>query len=199
MTNTGNTDISHTLQVDAPSKWNAHVMDGVNVVLAPGESRSVILDFIPNNGDDGSITLTLAGAEGIEGGVFEIDVDVKPSVGGEDGLDSLMPVLVLALIVALLVGIGTFAYVRTDGNPASLFDNEKVNRAVQKIAPKVEQKETSGIPCWLCSIDVTVGEAWACSSCGARYHKAGQVSGCDIMNSGRCMHCDAESDDLVEA
>ena len=199
VTNTGNTDISHTLQVDSPSKWNAHVVDGVNVVLAPGESRSVILDFIPNNGDDGSITLTLVGAEGIEGGVFEIDVDVKPSVGGGDGLDSLMPILVLALIVALLVGIGTFAYVRTDGNPASLFDNEKVNRAVQKIVPKVEEKETSGIPCWLCSIDVTVGEAWACSSCGARYHKAGQVSGCDVMNSGRCMHCDAESEELVEA
>ena len=89
--------------------------------------------------------------------------------------------------------------VRTDGNPASLFNNDKVNRAVQKIVPKVEEKETSGIPCWLCSIDVTVGEALACSSCGARYHKAGQISGCDIMKTGRCMHCDAESDDLVEA
>ena len=198
-TNTGNTDISHTLQVEAPSQWNAGVVDGVRLILSPGESRSVIVDFLPNSGADGTITLPLVDAEDIEGGVFEIDVDVKPSVDGEGGLDSLMPILVLSLIVALVVGIGTFAYVRTDGNPASLFNNDKVNRAVQKIVPKVEEKETSGIPCWLCSIDVTVGEALACSSCGARYHKAGQISGCDIMKTGRCMHCDAESDDLVEA
>ena len=175
------------------------MVDGVRLILSPGESRSVIVDFLPNSGADGTITLPLVDAEDIEGGVFEIDVDVKPSVDGEGGLDSLMPILVLSLIVALVVGIGTFAYVRTDGNPASLFNNDKVNRAVQKIVPKVEEKETSGIPCWLCSIDVTVGEALACSSCGARYHKAGQISGCDIMKTGRCMHCDAESDDLVEA
>ena len=199
VTNTGNTDISHTLQIDAPSQWNAHVVDGVRIILAPGESRSVIVDFTPNNGNDGSLTLTMAEAEDMEGGVFEISVDVKPSVGGQDGLGSMLPIVILAVLAALAVGIGTFVYVRTDGKPSSILNNEKVNRAVQKIAPKVEEKVTSGIPCWLCSIDVTVGEAWACSSCGARYHKAGQVSGCDIMNSGRCMHCDAESEHLVEA
>ena len=126
-------------------------------------------------------------------------MDVKPSVGGQDGLGNMLPIIILAVLAALAIGIGTFVYVRTDGNPSSILNNEKVNKAVQKIVPKVEEKVTSGIPCWLCSIDVTVGEAWACSSCGARYHKAGQVSGCDIMNSGRCMHCDAESEHLVEA
>ncbi|MBL11883.1 MAG: hypothetical protein CMB46_03630 [Euryarchaeota archaeon] len=199
VTNTGNTDISHTLQIDAPSQWNAHVVDGVRIILAPGESRSVIVDFTPNNGNDGSLTLTMVEAEDMEGGVFEISVDVKPSVGGQDGLESILPILILAVLAALAIGIGTFVYVRTDGNPSSILSNEKVSKAVQKIVPKVEEKATSGIPCWLCSIDVTVGEAWACSSCGARYHKAGQVSGCDIMNSGRCMHCDAESEHLVEA
>jgi hypothetical protein len=199
VTNTGNTDISDTLQIDAPSQWNAHVVDGVIIILAPGESRSVIVDFTPNNGNDGSLTLTLAQAGDMEGNVFEISVDVKPSVGGQDGLGNMLPIIILAVLAALAIGIGTFVYVRTDGNPSSILNNEKVNKAVQKIVPKVEEKVTSGIPCWLCSIDVTVGEAWACSSCGARYHKAGQVSGCDIMNSGRCMHCDAESEHLVEA
>ncbi len=199
VTNTGNTDISDTLQIDAPSQWNAHVVDGVIIILAPGESRSVIVDFTPNNGNDGSLTLTLAQAGDMEGNVFEISVDVKPSVGGQDGLGNMLPIIILAVLAALAIGIGTFVYVRTDGNPSSILSNEKVNKAVQKIVPKVEEKVTSGIPCWLCSIDVTVGEAWACSSCGARYHKAGQVSGCDIMNSGRCMHCDAESEHLVEA
>ena len=66
-----------------------------------------------------------------------------------------------------------------------------------------EQEDTdiveSGVPCWICSTDTTIGNAWACSSCGARYHKIGQVTGCDIISMGRCLHCDAEVDDLVEA
>ena len=45
ITNTGNSDVSHTLDVDAPESWGARTTDGVRVVLAPGESRGMILEF----------------------------------------------------------------------------------------------------------------------------------------------------------
>jgi hypothetical protein len=62
-----------------------------------------------------------------------------------------------------------------------------------------EKVEGSGVPCWICSQDIVLGGAWACSECGARYHKGGQVDGCDIVSMGHCMHCDADVDGLVEA
>ena len=62
VTNTGNTDISHTLDVVAPSSWDARAIDGVRIVLSPGESRSVILEFTPQSGSDGTISLNLINA-----------------------------------------------------------------------------------------------------------------------------------------
>ena len=197
VTNTGNTDISHTLDVVAPSSWDARAIDGVRIVLSPGESRSVILEFTPQSGSDGTISLNLINAPDTEGSTFEIPVDVKPSLGGDSGLEGYLPLILGTLMLAIIAGLGSFAYVRTNGDPMSLLKNRASGRHIS------EQEDTdiveSGVPCWICSTDTTIGNAWACSSCGARYHKIGQVTGCDIISMGRCLHCDAEVDDLVEA
>lgn len=197
VTNTGNTDISHTLDVVAPSSWDARAIDGVRVVLSPGESRSVILEFTPHSGSDGTISLNLINAPDTEGSTFEIPVDVKPSLGGDSGMEGFLPLILGTLLLAIIAGLGAFAYVRTNGDPMSLLKNKTAGRHTS------EQEYTdivgSGVPCWICSTDTTIGNAWACSSCGARYHKTGQVTGCDIISMERCLHCDAEVDDLVEA
>jgi len=197
VTNTGNTDISHTLDVVAPASWDARAIDGVRVVLSPGESRSVILEFTPQSGNDGTISLNLINAPDTEGSTFEILVDVKPSLGGDSGLEGYLPVILGTLLLAIISGLGAFVYVRTNGDPMSLLKNNAAGRHTR------EQEDTdileSGVPCWICSTDTTIGDAWACSSCGARYHKIGQVAGCDIISMGRCLHCDAEVDNLVES
>ena len=197
VTNTGNTDISHTLDVVAPSSWDARAIDGVRIVLSPGESRSVILEFTPQSGSDGTISLNLINAPDTEGSTFEIPVDVKPSLGGDSGLEGYLPLILGTLMLAIIAGLGAFVYVRTNGDPMSLLKNRASGRHTS------EQEDTdiveSGVPCWICSTDTTIGNAWACSSCGARYHKIGQVTGCDIISLGRCLHCDAEVDELVEA
>ena len=197
VTNTGNTDISHTLDVIAPSSWDARAIDGIRVVLSPGESRSIILEFTPPSGSDGTISLNLINAPDTEGSTFEISVDVKPSLGGDAGLESYLPLILGTLLVSILAGLGTYAYVRTNGDPMSLLKNKSTVRESRE--QEDLDSEESGVPCWICSTDTMVGNAWACSSCGARYHKIGQVSGCDIVSLGRCLHCDAEVDDLVEA
>ena len=172
-------------------------MDGVRVVLSPGESRSIIVEFTPKSGSDGTISLNLINAPDTEGSTFEIHVDVKPSLGGDSGLEEYMPIILGTLLFAIIAGLGAFAYVRTNGDPMNLLKNKPTGRhtSEQEDAHIVE----SGVPCWICSTDTTIGNAWACSSCGARYHKTGQVTGCDIVSMGRCLHCDAEVDKLVEA
>ena len=197
VTNTGNTDISHTLDVVTPSSWDAKAMDGVRVVLSPGESRSIIVEFTPKSGSDGTISLNLINAPDTEGSTFEILVDVKPSLGSDSGLEEYLPLILGSLLLAIIAGLGAFAYVRTNGDPMSLLKNKPTGRHTgeQEDAQVVE----SGVPCWICSTNTTIGNAWACSSCGARYHKIGQVTGCDIISMGRCLHCDAEVDELVEA
>ena len=197
VTNTGNTDISHTLDVVAPGSWGARAIDGVRVVLSPGESRSILIEFTPNSGSDGTISLNLINAPDTEGSSFEISVDVKPSLGGDSGLEGYLPLILGTFLIAIIAGLGAYAYVRTNGDPMSLLKTNSTNR--QSREQEDHESGESGVPCWICSTNVTIGEAWACSSCGARYHKIGQVSGCDIISLGRCLHCDAEVDDLVEA
>jgi hypothetical protein len=197
VTNTGNTDISHTLDVIAPSSWDARAIDGIRVVLSPGESRSIILEFTPHSGSDGIVSLNLINAPDTEGSTFEIPVDVKPSLGGDSGLEAYLPLILGTLLVAILAGLGTYTYVRTNGDPISLLKKKPTSR--QSREQEDLDSVVSGVPCWICSTDTIIGNSWACSSCGARYHKIGQVTGCDIVSLGRCLHCDAEVDDLVEA
>ena len=69
---------------------------------------------------------------------------------------------------------------------------------IEKPPPEEILEEVSGIPCWICSGDVINGQAWACLECGARYHKEGQVQGCNIIEKGHCLHCGADIDQLTE-
>ena len=196
VTNTGNSDVSHTFDVDAPDSWNARTTDGVRVVLAPGESRGMILEFTPG-GQDATISINLINAENVDGSTFEIQVDVMPSLGSDSNLGSYLPLILGTLLIALLSGLGTFVYVKTNGNPSSIIRSRSTTR--KRTALESDESTSSGVPCWICSADVIVGDAWACSVCGARYHKANQVSGCDIVSMGRCLHCDADVEELVEA
>ena len=90
-------------------------------------------------------------------------------------------------------------YVQKGGDLKSIIPNETIEQISDKLGFNEESEESSGIPCWICSQDVIIGETWACRECGARYHMSGQVSGCDIIAKGHCLHCDAEIEQLVEA
>tara|TARA_B100001175_G_scaffold317929_1_gene337728 strand:+ start:5058 stop:9542 length:4485 start_codon:yes stop_codon:yes gene_type:complete len=197
VTNTGNSDVSHTFDVEAPESWNARAIDGVRIVLSPGESRSVILEFTPNSGSDSTISINLINSQDFEGSTFEIPVDVMPSLGSNSDLGDYLPFILGTLLIAVFAALGTYAYVRTNGDPLSMLNNKTQGRRARlNDAPEMD---STGVPCWICSTDVSVGNALACSSCGARYHKQNQVNGCDIISMGRCLHCDADVDELVEA
>jgi hypothetical protein len=196
--NTGNSEISHILQVSGPEGWNPLILDGVVVNLRPGETRSLDVGFTPNSGGDGTLVVELADADDVEAFSFSMEIDVLPAAKVQG--TSILETLMIAVLVLALVGGGLYVYSRRGGDSSSLIQTEALSKIADSFGlGEKEEEESSGIPCWICSQDITLGEAWACSECGARYHKSGQVQGCDVFSMGNCMHCDAPSDDLVEA
>ncbi|MEO2178829.1 MAG: hypothetical protein ABGX11_01475, partial [Candidatus Poseidoniia archaeon] len=196
--NTGNSEISHILQVSGPEGWNPLILDGVVVNLRPGETRSLDVGFTPNSGGDGTLVVELADADDVEASSFSMEIDVLPAAKVQG--TSILETLMIAVLVLALVGGGLYVYSRRGGDSSSLIQTEALSKIADSFGlGEKEEEESSGIPCWICSQDITLGEAWACSECGARYHKSDQVQGCDVFSMGNCMHCDAPSDDLVEA
>ena len=196
--NTGNSEISHILQISGPEGWDPLILDGVVVNLRPGETRSLDVGFTPNSGDDGILVVKLADADDVEAFSFSMEIDVLPAAKVQG--TSILETLMIAVLILALVGGGLYVYSRRGDDSSSLIQTEALSKIADSFGlGEKEEEESSGIPCWICSQDITLGEAWACSECGARYHRAGQVQGCDVFSMGNCMHCDAPSDDLVKA
>ena len=196
--NTGNSEISHILQVSGPEGWNPLILDGVVVNLRPGETRSLDVGFTPDSGDDGTLVVELAEADDVEDSSFSIEIDVLPAARAQD--TSIIETLLIAVLVLALIGGGLYVYSRNGGGPSSLIQTDALSKIADSFGlGEQEEEESSEIPCWICSQDITLGKSWACSECGARYHRSGQVQGCDIVSMGNCLHCDASSDELVEA
>jgi uncharacterized membrane protein len=196
--NIGNSEISHILQVSGPEGWNPLILDGVVVNLRPGEIRSLDVGFTPNSGVDGILVVELADANDVEDSSFSMEIDVLPAAKVQG--TSILETLMIAVLVLALVGGGLYVYSRRGGDYSSLTQTEALSKIADSFGlGEKEEEKSSGIPCWICSQDITLGEAWACSECGARYHRAGQVQGCDVLSMGNCLHCDTPSDDLVEA
>lgn len=196
--NIGNAEINHRLDVDAPDGWNVFITDEVLVRLSPGESRSIVIEFQPDSGSDGTIEMSLRHGEDIQGSTFTFAVDVLPGKGGSSSLASTLIPIIIVLLLAIIGGAGFYLYRQRGGDLESLFPKEAMKQ-ISETLNLMEEDSGSGIECWVCSKDIFVGRALACGNCGARYHQAGQVRGCDIISLGKCLHCNADSGELVEA
>jgi hypothetical protein len=191
--NVGNSDISEILEVSAPSGWGELILDSQWVNLRPGETRSVEIGYNPPKSSDGVITISLSNSDAIEDSKIEVQINVL-SNGDSEGIN-LTNVLLIVLIMILLVGgLGLAMFVRRGGEIQSLIP-EKV---VENLTREEDEEVSSGVPCWICSVDIIIGQAWACLECGARYHMDGQVQGCSIIERGNCLHCDADIDQLTQ-
>ena len=154
------------------------------------------IGFTPDSGSDGELVVSIVDSQGIiEGSQTTLQIDVLPAAVDEE---SSIPLLLALVIVGLIAG-GVFLSSRKE-DPTSLMSSDSLNRIADSLGfGEKEETEGSGIPCWICSGDITIGDAWACSECGARYHRAGQVAGCDVVSMGNCLHCDASTDELIDA
>ena len=142
--------------------------------------------------------MSLRYGEDIQGSTFSFDVDVMPGKGGDSSLGSTLIPIFFILIIAIIGGAGFYVFKQRGGKLDSIISKEAVSKISESL--KLSEEESgSGIECWVCSRDIFEGKAHACGNCGARYHQAGQIRGCDILSVGRCLHCNADSSELVEA
>ena len=193
--NTGNSMISDILHVSGPDGWNPLILDGIVLNLVPGEVRTMQIGFTPDSGSDGELVVSIVDSQGIiEGSQTTLQIDVLPAAVDEE---SPIPLLLALVVIGLIAG-GVFVYSRKDDR-TSLMSSDSLYKIADSLGfGEKEETEGGGIPCWICSGDITIGDAWACSECGARYHRAGQVAGCDVVSMGNCLHCDASTDELIE-
>ena len=196
--NIGNAPISHRLEVTAPAGWDLLINDAVLILLQPDESTNINIQFKPNSGDDGVLSFSLKNADDIDGSVFNVDVDVKAARVGEDSSSSIFIPFIIILVIVALGGTAFFVSRKRGIDISQIFASENLSKISDSLNLS-DSTSGSGIECWVCSKDIIVGQALACGQCGARYHRASQVSGCDIISLGRCLHCNAKSAELVEA
>ena len=191
--NIGNSEISEVLQLEAPNGWNEMILDSSFVKLRPGETRSVEIGYTPDKGSDGIIIVSLLNSDDIIGSSLSVEIDVLPNAQS-NSMSTTNILLIIIIIIILSGGVGMTIFLRREG----IIGASIPKSVIEKPPPEEILEEVSGIPCWICSGDVINGQAWACLECGARYHKEGQVQGCNIIEKGHCLHCGADIDQLTE-
>jgi len=122
--NTGNLPISNRIVTDGPSDWNIRIIDGILVTLQPGEARSVQVEFTPDSGSDGSLTIMLANAEEISGQSKTLEIEVLPDSSG-DGSNTMVYVLGAITLIVIASISGAISYSRLGGDLSSILARKK--------------------------------------------------------------------------
>ena len=139
--NTGNVAISNRIVTEGPRDWNIRIIDGILVTLQPGETRSVQVEFTPDSGSDGSLTVMLSNADEISGQSMTIEINVKSD--SSDGGSDYQIYLLGALILVIVSMSSVLAYSRVGGNIPSIINRKP---ATSKSKAEEDSEQTSEDP-----------------------------------------------------
>ena len=106
--NTGNVALSERIFTDAPDGWNLW-LDGQLLTLQPGEAKSVVIQFTPDSGSDGSITLRLGDEEDP---ISQKTLDIQVTSTSSGGSSTLLLVGGAVLLLAVAAIVGAIAFTR---------------------------------------------------------------------------------------
>ena len=146
--NTGNVAISERIVTDAPEDWGVW-LDGQLVTLQPGEARSVMIQFTPHSGSDGSITLTLGTQEDTIG---QKTLDIQVTSTSSGGSNTLLLVGGSVLLLAIAAVVGAIAFTRGGRGLPSVIParsesqrapREEATRAQEPTTPRADQGEAT--------------------------------------------------------
>jgi uncharacterized membrane protein len=138
--NTGNVAISNRIVTDGPDGWNIRIIDGILVTLQPGEGRSVQVEFTPDSGSDGTLTIMLSNAEDTSGQSRTLEIEVIPDPSGGDS-NTILYVLGALILMGIVSVSAALAYTRSGGDLSSIIPS----RTSSLRKKKQEDSQSSGV------------------------------------------------------
>jgi len=188
LTNTGNVQLSHRLELQTTEGLTASLVeeDIVNMVAGDSQQFTVVITGLASGLQQ--ITFQLTGTQEVSTSTTTVDIDVTASFSEtkSNSQTLLYSSIGIILVAVILLGI--------------LFARSKKQLGVispdQKTLPSVVQQQPA-VMCWSCHGPIT-GPMQGCPSCGARYHTKG-VENCDADRLDACANCGASVELFVLA
>jgi hypothetical protein len=163
--------VSGAIETTSPSGWNVE-FDGVDSVnLEAGQSQKIRLDITATKPGDGTLSISISGAEDVINSKIELDVSSEGEAITDES-SGMGPIVWSILVIIPLIGIvGLVIFLRNRGEtsiPTSA-------PAQGSFATPVPQSNTT--PCFACRQPI-LSMMQGCPSCGARYHSVCKVESC---------------------
>jgi serine protease AprX len=188
LTNTGNVQLSHRLELQTTEGLTASLVeeDIVNMVAGDSQQFTVVITGLASGLQQ--ITFQLTGTQEVSTSTTTVDIDVTASFSESKSNSQtlLYSSIGIILVAVILLGI-LFAHSKKESGVIS---------PVQKTLPSVVQQQPA-VMCWSCHGPIT-GPMQGCPSCGARYHTKG-VENCDADRLDACANCGASVELFVLA
>ena len=188
LTNTGNVQLSHRLEVQTTEGLTASLVeeDIVNIVAGDSQQFTVVITGLATGLQQ--ITFQLTGTQEVSTSTTTVDIDVTASFSEtkSNSQTLLYSSIGIILVAFILLGI-LFARSKKESDVIS---------PDPKTLPSVVQQQPA-VMCWSCHGPIT-GPMQGCPSCGARYHTKG-VGNCDADSLEACANCGASVELFVLA
>ncbi|MCH1443697.1 MAG: S8 family serine peptidase [Candidatus Poseidoniaceae archaeon] len=188
LTNTGNVQLSHRLEVQTTEGLTASLVEEDIVNMVAGDSQQFTVVLTGSATGSQQLTFKLTGTQDVSTPTTTVDIDVTASFSESvsNSQTLLYSSVGIILVAVLLFGIIT----------ARSKKESEVISPEQKALPSIVQQQPA-VMCWSCHGPI-VGPMQGCPGCGARYHTNG-TENCEAQSLEACANCGASVEQFVLA
>ena len=188
LTNTGNVQLSHRLEVQTTEGLTASLVEEDIVNMVAGDSQQFTVVLTGSATGSQQLTFKLTGTQDVSTPTTTVDIDVTASFSESvsNSQTLLYSSIGIILVAVLLFGIIT----------ARSKKESEVISSEQKALPSIVQQQPA-VMCWSCHGPI-VGPMQGCPGCGARYHTNG-TENCEAQSLEACANCGASVEQFVLA
>ena len=188
LTNTGNVQLSHRLEVQTTEGLTASLVEEDIVNMVAGDSQQFTVVLTGSATGSQQLTFKLTGTQDVSTPTTTVDIDVTASFSESvsNSQTLLYSSIGIILVAVLLFGIIT----------ARSKKESEIISPEQKALPSIVQQQPA-VMCWSCHGPI-VGPMQGCPGCGARYHTNG-TENCEAQSLEACANCGASVEQFVLA
>lgn len=187
LTNTGNVQLSHRLELQTTDGLTAALVEEDIVNMVAGDSQQFTVILTGSAQGSQQLTFQLTGVQEISTPSTTVDVEISASFSeNKEGSQTLLYSSIGIILVALVLLGAILARSRRRSG---------VQPPLQKEVSSIVQQPVT--MCWSCHNPIT-GPMRGCPSCGARYHTNG-AENCDAHSLENCINCGASVEHFLLA